>query len=105
MVLSDRLLVGPKAKRHVADGNALTTAEWKRVPVLLAEPEAVLYDKLNRTLLYVLPSQDGRKTKIVVEGGRIERKREAYESVRSASKVSVNNLRQAQYDLLRGELK
>ena len=104
MVLSDRLLVGPKAKRHVADGNALTTAEWKRVPVLLAEPEAVLYDKLNQTLLYVLPSQDGRKTKIVVEGGRIERKREAYDSVRSAFKVKASDLLGQQFEVLRGSL-
>lgn len=104
IVLSDRLLVGPKAGRHDAAGNALSAEEWKQVPRLLAAPEAVLYDRVNGTLLYVLPSQDGRKTKIVIEGGRIERKREAYESVRAAFKVQVGDLLGQQFELLRGSL-
>ncbi|MFZ1573718.1 MAG: phage minor head protein [Chromatiaceae bacterium] len=104
IVLSDRLLVGPKAGRHEAAGNALSAEEWKQVPRLLAAPEAVLYDRVNGTLLYVLPSQDGRKTKIVIEGGRIERKRDAYESVRAAFKVQVGDLLGQQFERLRGSL-
>ncbi len=104
VVLADRLLVGPKAVRHELAGNALSADEWKRVPRQLVEPEAVLYDKKNGTLLYVLPSPDGRKTKIVVEGGRVERRQPAYESVRSAFKVDVSNLRGGQFELLRGQL-
>ena len=104
IVLSDRLLVGPKAKRHQTAGNALNADEWKQVPQLLAKPEAVLYDTINRTLLYVLPSQDGRKTKIVVEGGRTERKRGSYDSVRAAFKVDASSLSRGQFELVRGKL-
>lgn len=104
IILSDRLLVGPKSQRHVAKGNALTAEEWKEVPRLLADPEAVLFDTVNGTLLYVLPSQDGRKTKIVVEGGRVDRKRGAQESVRAAFKVQVSDLSGQQFELLRGVL-
>ncbi|KXX64188.1 phage minor head protein [Marichromatium gracile] len=104
IVLGDRLLVGPKARRHESAGNALSADEWKAVPRLLAEPEAVLYDTINKTLLYVLPSQDGRKAKVVIEGGRIERKRAAYESVRTAFKVQASDLRSRQYEVLRGSL-
>ena len=102
--MDDGRLVGPKAKRHELAGNALTPDEWKLVPRQMAEPEAVLYDKKNGTLLYVLPSPDGRKTKIVIEGGRVEKRRPAYESVRSAFKVDVSNLRGGQFELLRGQL-
>ncbi len=104
IVLSDRLLVGPKAQRHAVAGNALTPEEWKQIPLLIAAPAAVLYDTLNGTLLYVLPSQDGRKTKIVVEGGRIDRKGGAQESVRAAFKVKVSDLLGQQFELLRGSL-
>lgn len=104
IVLSDRLLVGPKAVRHDLAGNALSAAEWKQVPRLLAEPEAVLYDKVNGTLLYVLPSQDGRKTKVVIEGARVEKKRAPYESVRTAFKIEASSLRLTQFELIYGRL-
>jgi len=109
VVLEDRLLVGPKAKRHESAGNALTPDEWKQVPRQMAEPDAVLYDTANGTLLYVLPSPDGRKAKIVVEASRIEKKTPAHESVRTAFKVSLaaltGGVSGGAYKLIRGELK
>jgi SPP1 gp7 family putative phage head morphogenesis protein len=109
VVLEDRLLVGPKAKRHESAGNALTPDEWKQVPRQMAEPDAVLYDTANGTLLYVLPSPDGRKAKIVVEASRIEKKTPAHESVRTAFKVALaaltGGVSGGAYKLIRGELK
>ncbi|AFL76226.1 phage minor head protein [Thiocystis violascens] len=109
VVLDDGRLVGPKAKRHERSGDALTPDEWKQVPRQLAEPEAVLYDKENGTLLYVLPSPDGRAAKIVVEASRIEKKKPAHESVRTAFKVTRGALQAGidgrMYDVVRGALK
>lgn len=109
VVLDDGRLVGPKAKRHERSGGALTPDEWKQVPRQLAEPEAVLYDKENGTLLYVLPSPDGRAAKIVVEASRIEKKKPAHESVRTAFKVTRGALQAGidgrAYEVVRGALK
>lgn len=92
IVLNDRLLAGPKAGRHADAGNALSPAEWKSVARRLVEPQAVLFDRDNGTLLYVLPSEDERKVKLVVEAGRVEKKRPAHESVRSVFKVRTIDL-------------
>lgn len=109
IVLNDRLLVGPKARRHTDAGNALSPAEWKSVARRLVEPEAVLFDRDNGTLLYVLPSEDERKVKLVVEAGRVEKKQPAHESVRSAFKVVslslTKDIANGRLELVRGEVK
>ncbi|MEW6314139.1 MAG: phage minor head protein [Pseudomonadota bacterium] len=92
VVLADRLLVGAKAERHVTAGDALTAEEWKVLPLHLADPEAVLFDTHNRTLLYVFAANDGRRGKIVVAAGRAGKKRDPHESVRTVFKVPALDL-------------
>jgi SPP1 gp7 family putative phage head morphogenesis protein len=71
--VEDRMLVGPKALRHQKVGNALTRDEWLALPNDLTQAQ-VLWDTKNKTLLYVFPSQDGRKSKLAVKLDSLTRK-------------------------------
>lgn len=60
-------IVGPKARRHEAQGNALPDQVWENLPELIAEPLAVLYDNQNGTLLYILPDASARRGQLAME--------------------------------------
>lgn len=60
-------IVGPKAARHAAKGDALPAQAWEQLPELMAEPLAVLYDLKKETLIYVLPDASARRGQVVVE--------------------------------------
>jgi hypothetical protein len=67
IAIQDKLLVGRKAQRHDAAGDALTDDEWRGLFDALASPQQVLYDTNSGKLLYVLPADDGRAQKLAVE--------------------------------------
>jgi hypothetical protein len=67
IAVQDSLLVGKKAQRHEAAGDALTEEEWRGLFDALASPLQVLYDVNSGKLLYVLPAADGRAQKLAVE--------------------------------------
>ncbi len=54
--VEDRLIVGKKAQRHEADGDALSREEWLGVPMQLAKAEAVYWDVAKRAFVYAMPS-------------------------------------------------
>ena len=91
IVLEDRVMVGKKAQRHQVAGDALTIDEWRLLPIHIANPEQVLYDKKNGTLLYVFSAGDS-KAKIAVQAARKGRKLGEHESIRSAFKVAADDL-------------
>lgn len=76
IAVQDKLLVGKKAQRHDAAGDALTEEEWLNLFDALANPLQVLYDVNTGKLLYVLPAADGRAQKIAVEFDFQVKKRE-----------------------------
>jgi hypothetical protein len=67
ITVEDTVVVGAKAERHQRQGNALTVEEWRSLPMLLRQPEQILFDTRSGHLLYVFPSADGRSQKITVE--------------------------------------
>lgn len=92
IVAEDRVMVGKKALRHQRENDALTIDEWKVLPFKLAKPEQVLYDTRNNTILYVVPSDADNKIKIVVQAARQDRKLGEYESIRTAFKVTADDI-------------
>lgn len=90
--LEDRLIIGKKARRHEAVGDALTTEEWRALPRL--EREAVLYDNETGNVLYVLTplADDPRKVKAVVALDYRAKGKDAANSVRSVFKVGKEAL-------------
>lgn len=85
--LDDKLLSGAKARRHDQAGNALSADEWKTLPLLMAEAEQVLWDTENSTLLYVLPAEDDRVSKLLVRFGRLRSGGNRVEDVATVFKV------------------
>lgn len=67
IAVQDGLIVGKKAARHQAAGDALSTADWRELPSLLADPDQVLYDTSSGKLLYISASTDPTVAKLAVE--------------------------------------
>lgn len=51
--VEDGLVRGPKQQRHERAQNALTVAEWRALPTLLAAPQRLFLDLKNTALLYL----------------------------------------------------
>jgi hypothetical protein len=111
IAVEDRLMVGRKADRHQAKGDALAPEEWAAMPQGLADGlEAVLYDTETGNLLYVMPSrEDPRKIKAVVQPDFVTKKpKTRVNMARSASKIPVGDLKGGvkggKYQVVRGNL-
>ncbi len=102
-------MAGKKAGRHLEKGDALTPDEWKSLPARLSDPQTVIWDTVNKTLLYVYPAlSDPRRVKIAVQMNHAEKGRAAVESVRAAFKVMEGpiaaGIKGSQYIIVRGKL-
>ncbi len=73
IVISSAPINGPKAIRHQAKGDAITTQVWEQLPEMLDEPLAVLYDTRRGTLLYVLAEASIRRPQLTVEFSYLRR--------------------------------
>ena len=67
IAVNDAVIVGAKARRHAAQGDALSAEEWATLPDLLNAPGQVLYDTRSGHLIFVAATQDPRQAKIAVE--------------------------------------
>ena len=76
IAVQDKLLVGKKAQRHDAAGDALTEEEWLNLFDALATPLQGLSDVNPGKLLYVWPAAAGRAQKLAVEFDFQVKKRE-----------------------------
>nr|WP_269454811.1 phage minor head protein [Methylomonas koyamae] len=68
--IQDSLLVSPKAKRHTADGDALSVDEWLVLPETLAAAEMAVWDTEEQTVVYLLPGQ--AESRLAVRFGRLK---------------------------------
>ena len=53
IMIEDRLVVGVKQRRHMADGNGLTDTEWRALPTLLDAPGGLYREAATDNLIYV----------------------------------------------------
>ncbi len=67
IAVQDGLIVGQKAKRHAVAGDALTDAEWRKLPDMLESPSQLLFDTRSGKLLYLYPAGGTDAAKIAVE--------------------------------------
>lgn len=109
IAVQDRLLVGRKARRHEAAGDALTREEWEALPAGLANPRAVLYDTIEKNLLYVFDAPGERVQKLVVRPDFIMKKQKSQMNVaRTAFKLKSSDLaagvKGGRYRMVRGEI-
>jgi len=108
LVMSEHGLLHSDSPRHRNDGVALTPEEYRRLPEMLASPEAVLWDKTHDNLLYVFPAEGEhqRQIKIVVNApDGIKKIRSKLDVVINAFKVPIENLQQAgMYEVIEGRV-
>ena len=94
-------------------GKDLSKADIDRLPDIIAEPQAVLWDNEKSNLLFILEATGKKQGKVAIEVehtrdtklNNTEKQRMTTNSVRSAGYVDAYNLREARYDLLAGELR
>lgn len=60
------LMVGPEVRRQEPMGDAMTDADWERLPASLRKPLAVLIDRRSGQLLYVLEG-DGQGQQLAID--------------------------------------
>lgn len=89
------LLVGPKAQRHQAADNALTTREWKQLPQLLANADLVLLQADNHNIVYVIDIGGGEVIKVAVRADRVTHAKLGLDDVATAFKVPRENIGQS----------
>ncbi len=108
LVMAEHGLLHADSQRHRNDGVALTADEYRRLPEMLANPEAVLWDTTHDNLLYVFSAgESDRQIKIVVNApDGIKKIQGQLDVVINAFKVPVKNLKQAgMYEVIEGKIK
>lgn len=87
---------------------SVTPNQLQQLPLMLAKPEAVLWDNDNQTLLYVYPiegqADDERASKLLI-ASHWSLQRTPNEGQVEVLKLSLADLQQAQYQVLEGKLK
>lgn len=74
IAINDAVVIGKKAIRHAAAGDALSANEWLQLPDMLASPEQVLFDTRSGHMLYVATSSDQRPAKLAIEFDFLQKK-------------------------------
>ena len=100
IAIEDRLIVGRKAERHEAQGNALTPEEWKSLPDALENERRCYFDREKQNLLYVLPSAGERQVKLAVEVDfMVKNQKRVINLARAGFKIDANTLdNEARYE-------
>lgn len=107
MVVGEKQLVHADSEKHRRDDSVLTPEEFKRLPQMINEPEAVLWEADDQVLLLIYPADDGRKIKVVMRlDYKLKKQPQPLDVVINAFKVSAKALENTgYYDLLAGEVK
>ena len=74
IAVNDSVVIGRKAIRHEAAGDALSSQEWLQIPDILASPEQVLFDTRSGHLLYIAASPDQSHAKLAIEFDFLQKK-------------------------------
>ncbi|MCU7976923.1 minor capsid protein [Shewanella sp. SW36] len=104
LAIRERELISKSASNKSLSREALT-----QLPLMLAEPEAVLWDSENQHLLYVYPAVDGTegngsKNKVIINSAW-QLTRQPNEGQVQLLTLSLAQLQQAQYQVLEGKLR
>jgi hypothetical protein len=85
----DRLVVGAKERRHLAQQDALTVAEWRALPDLVRSPSGVYLDSANGHLIFVADGTGPAKAAVEFAGAPDAR---SLNQVVSAFRVSAESI-------------
>jgi len=105
LVINEKQLIHADSKKHHTKGIALTPEQYHNLPQIIANPEAVLWDKKHQNLLYVVSSEDDEQIKVVVNAPyKIKGQQSLLDVVINTFKVKLADLKSDMYELLEGNL-
>lgn len=108
IMVDDSMLVGQMVGPIAARGNTLATADWLGLSAGIRTPQAVLLDRANGTVLYVLASPDGKGQQIVIARAHMVRSQSPMASSSAAYRLDLSVLQQelqgGNLELLEGNL-
>ncbi|EKL3458530.1 minor capsid protein [Salmonella enterica] len=84
LAMSGRNVLHVDSSKHYDTGVALNADDLARLPLLLAHPDAVLWDKVHKNLLYIVTSKDGLAKIVVNAPYGIKRQRDQLDVVINA---------------------
>lgn len=67
IAIRDGLVIGKKAERHAAAGDALSEREWLSLPEILDDPAGILFDRRSGKLIYLADAADSHTLKLALE--------------------------------------
>jgi len=102
MAIGEKQLVHADAEKHRIKGVAMTQAEYLALPLMIADPKAVLWDNAHDNLLYVYDTQGDSAIKIVVEAPMGRRARHQVKQLAGTLDVIINAYRTPEIELRRG---
>lgn len=107
LVIGEKQLLHADSRKHQETGVALPVEIYKVLPRLLAEPQAILWDKAKQNLVYVLSADADMGYRVIVNTGwRFSRsERVPLDGVINAYQAKLSDLRnEGAYELLQGRL-
>lgn len=106
LAMSEKNLIHADSAKHQDKGITLTQDEYKQLPVMLNNPQAILWDRKNQNLLYVMSSQDGSNIKIVVNAPyKAKKHKMPLDIVINTYRVKTEDLLSGDYEILEGKLR
>ncbi|MDM8181264.1 phage head morphogenesis protein [Marinobacter salarius] len=106
LVIGEKQLMHADSQKHQDSGIALPLALYQELPRLMAKPQAVLWDKVKKNLVYVADAAEDSAYKVVVNAPYRLAKSEPVplDVVVNAYQVRASDLLGSQYELVEGAL-
>jgi len=105
LAINEKALVHADSEKHQSKGVALTRDEYVQLPAMLNNPQAVLWDRDNNNLLYVMPSEGEANIKVVVSAPyRVKGHKMPLDVVINTYRVKMQDLLAGRYDVLEGSI-
>ncbi|HHE8443104.1 TPA: phage minor head protein [Citrobacter braakii] len=109
LVISEKNLLHTDSSKHQRTGVALTADDLQLLPSLMAAPQAVLWDKVHRNLIYLVSARDGTAKVVVNASYALKRQADLLDVLINAYRLpDVGSLKAAvaggNMDVLEGRL-
>ncbi|EDC2516796.1 phage head morphogenesis protein, partial [Salmonella enterica] len=109
LAMSGKNVLHADSLKHHTDEIALSKDDFALLPSLLAHPEAVLWDKVHRNLMYIVETRDGTAKIVVNAPYGIKRQPDKLDVVINAYRVNKFDIAKAieggKLELIEGEVK
>jgi len=110
LVMSEKSLMHTDSPKHHDTGVALTPEDVQLLPSLMANPQAILWDKRHHNLLYIVTSRDGAARVVVNAAQSLKRQPDTLDVLINAYRITdiskiKSDIAGGMLEVLEGEVK